>query len=156
MRLIFPASAPAGLANAGQRPALPPLQPSRILVVDDDPVLLRSLRNVLETDQHQVTVADGGRAGIEAFLTAERNGQRFAVVITDLGMPYVDGRQVAAAIKTASPATPVIMLTGWGRRMITENEMPEHIDRLLSKPPKIGELRMALAEVTAGSSQTTA
>src|SRR5258708_2366759 len=48
----------------------------------------------------------------------------FAVVITDLGMPEVDGRKVASTIKAASPLTPVIMLTGWGERLVAEGDVP--------------------------------
>ena len=43
--------------------------------------------------------------------------------MTDLGMPHVDGRQVAAAIKAMSPSTPVIMLTGWGQRLVAEGDI---------------------------------
>jgi CheY-like chemotaxis protein len=68
-------------------------------------------------------------------------------------MPYVDGRKVAAAVKSSSPATPVILLTGWGRRLIAENDVPSHVDRILSKPPRLVELRAALAELADGQSQ---
>jgi hypothetical protein len=64
----------------------------RILVVDDDPRILRSLRRVLEADSHEVTVADGGYAGIEAFEAASHRGEPFAVVLLDLGMPDTGGR----------------------------------------------------------------
>jgi CheY-like chemotaxis protein len=40
----------------------------------------------------------------------------FDGVITNLGMPHVDGRKVTASIGRASPGTPVILLTGWGQR----------------------------------------
>jgi CheY-like chemotaxis protein len=60
-------------------------------------------------------------------------------------MPYVDGRKVAAAVKAASPATPVILLTGWGERLVAENDIPPHVDRVLNKPPKLLQLRNALA-----------
>ena len=123
----------------------------RVLVIDDDPVLLRSLKDILEGDGHTVTTADGGQAGIDAFMKADGGTEKFAAVITDLGMPYIDGRRVAAAVKTASPATPVILLTGWGRRMEAENEIPENVDRLLSKPPKVLELRAALAALTSAA-----
>jgi CheY-like chemotaxis protein len=68
------------------------------------------------------------------------------VVITDLGMPSVDGRQVAGAIKAASPSTPVILLTGWGRRLAADGQTPPHVDCVLAKPPKLAELRTALYE----------
>jgi CheY-like chemotaxis protein len=61
-------------------------------------------------------------------------------------MPYVDGRKVAAAIKSLSSTTPIILLTGWGQRLMTEGDVPAHVDRVLSKPPKLRELRAALAE----------
>jgi ABC-type dipeptide/oligopeptide/nickel transport system permease component len=38
-------------------------------------------------------------------------------VITDFGMPYVNGRTVSSAVKTAAPATIVLLLTGWGQRL---------------------------------------
>ena len=68
-------------------------------------MLLTSLRETLVHDGHQVETANGGQAGIEAFLDALNAGKPFPVVITDLGMPHVDGRAVAAAIKAAAPAT---------------------------------------------------
>ncbi len=60
-------------------------------------------------------------------------------------MPYVDGSKVAATIKATLPATFVLMLTGWGRRLVVEGEMPPGVDVVLSKPPKITELRSTLA-----------
>jgi signal transduction histidine kinase/CheY-like chemotaxis protein len=117
----------------------------RLLLVDDDPLLLRSLCNTLETEGHVVVTANGGAAGIAAFHAASERGEAFAAVVTDLGMPNVDGRKVASAIKNASPTTPVIMLTGWGKRLTSEDDIPPHVDYLLSKPPKMRELREALA-----------
>jgi DNA-binding response OmpR family regulator len=123
------------------------VQRLRILLVDDDPLLSNSLRDILESDGHIVTVADGGQSGIDTFQAARQRGSPFSLVITDLGMPYVDGRKVAAAVKAVVPPTPVIMLTGWGRRMLSDNDVPPCVDRLLSKPPKLGELRTVFAEL---------
>jgi PAS domain S-box-containing protein len=119
--------------------------PRRILIVDDDPVILKSLHDTLAADGHTVATANGGQAGIEAFVAAKERGEAFPVVITDLGMPHVDGRKVSAAIKAAAPATLVLMLTGWGQRLTAEGDIPEHVDRVLNKPPKLRELREALA-----------
>jgi CheY-like chemotaxis protein len=77
-----------------------------------------------------------------------KSGNPFALVITDLGMPHVDGRRVAAAVKAASSSTPVILLTGWGQRLVAENDIPPHVNRVLNKPPRLSELRHALAELT--------
>jgi signal transduction histidine kinase/ActR/RegA family two-component response regulator/uncharacterized membrane protein affecting hemolysin expression len=147
MRIVFAASSPLFSATAQFPQLVKPHQRLRILIVDDDPLLIKALRDTLEADGHTVTAADGGQAGIDAFVAAEKQGTRFSVVITDLGMPYVDGRKVAATIKGKSPSTPVIMLTGWGQRLLDENDVPEHVDRVLSKPPRIHELRAVLADV---------
>lgn len=117
----------------------------RLLLVDDDPVLLKSLRDALETDGHTIVAATGGEEGIAAFRASVAAGKPFAAVITDLGMPYVDGRKVAAAIKDASASTPVILLTGWGQRLIAEDDIPSGVDRVLSKPPRLREIRETLA-----------
>jgi signal transduction histidine kinase/ActR/RegA family two-component response regulator len=147
VRLIFSAATPLAEIPPAAIPVHPP-RPLRILLVDDDPLLLKSLKDVLESEGHVVTPTDGGQRGIDEFFAAEKRGEPFAVVITDLGMPNIDGRTVAAAIKSAAPATPVILLTGWGHRLQSEGELPEHVDRVLSKPPRIAALRMALAELT--------
>jgi CheY-like chemotaxis protein len=64
-------------------------------------------------------------------------------------MPYVDGRKVASAIKQTSVRTPVILLTGWGQRFVGD-AAPEHVDHVLSKPPKLRELRQALVRAARG------
>ena len=147
VRLIFPA-APRATDETGMQLALGlPVRPMRILIVDDDPLIIESLRETLGGDRHHVTAAEGGEAGIEAFEAARSRGEPFELVITDLGMPYVDGRKVAAAIKASSPKTPVVLLTGWGQRLTAENQVPPHVDRVLNKPPRLRELRAALAEL---------
>ena len=148
IRLIFPMGAASALPPAPISPPQAPARCLRILVVDDDPALTESLRSTLEEDGHRVTVADGGQAGIDAFHGARQALAAFDIVITDLGMPYVDGRQVAASVRAATPDTPIIMLTGWGQRLQSDNEQTPHVDRLLSKPPRLKELRNALAELT--------
>jgi CheY-like chemotaxis protein len=120
-----------------------------ILLVDDDLILLNSLREVLELDGHTIIAMDGGQRGIEAFRESlQQDASPVSVVITDLGMPHVDGRAVARAVKLASPATPVILLTGWGERLLAEDRSLPNIDRVLGKPPRIRDLRNALAELT--------
>jgi signal transduction histidine kinase/ActR/RegA family two-component response regulator len=147
MRLIFAAASAATAETTRVMPALAASRPLRILLVDDDPMLIRSLQDSLQEDGHSITATHGGQAGIEAFTSALQAGEAFDLVITDLGMPYVDGRKVAAAIKALSPLTPVIMLTGWGQRLIAENEIPAHVDKVLSKPPRLQELRTAFLEL---------
>ena len=127
-----------------------PLPRLRLLLVDDDPVLLKALADALGADGHLVTTANDGRVGIDVF-EVEHGRTPFDLVVTDLGMPYIDGRQVAAAVKTLSPATPVILLTGWGQGLLSGAEVPPHIDLVLAKPPKLRELRAGLASLHRGA-----
>lgn len=132
----------------GQTPVAQPAtvtESLHILLIDDDPLVLESMRDALEKEGHRVTLADGGQAGIDAFRRAIDAGEPIPVVITDLGMPYVDGRAVSRAIKLAAPETRVVLLTGWGQRLAEDGDIPQHVDRVLSKPPRLRELREALA-----------
>ncbi|MGH8120391.1 MAG: ATP-binding protein, partial [Gammaproteobacteria bacterium] len=144
VRLIFPAV--ADLATVSEKPPAKTVPTGlRLLVVDDEPNVLMSLQHILETDGHSVVTANSGQNGIDTLLKAIKHEQPFDAVITDLGMPYIDGRRVAAAVKQAAPSTPVILLTGWGNRIVAENDIPPHVDYVLSKPPKLQELRDTLA-----------
>jgi PAS domain S-box-containing protein len=143
VRLGFAIAPPEPVVTSGSHK--PPVGPMRVLIVDDDPLLLKSLRDALESDGHEVTAANGGQSGINAFVESHAAGKPFPVVITDLGMPHVDGRKVASTVKASVPATIVLMLTGWGRRLVAEGEVPPGVDQVLSKPPKLNELRAALA-----------
>jgi CheY-like chemotaxis protein len=149
-RFVFPV--PTTSAEEASATVVPLAVPTRlrILVVDDDPLLIKSLRDTLEMDGHIVVTTTGGREGIEAFRSAQDREEPFAIVITDLGMPYVNGREVSAAIKGMSPSTPIILLTGWGQRLVAEGDVPPHVDLVLNKPPRLREIREALARLASG------
>jgi len=57
--------------------------------------------------------------------------------------------EVAATVRAVSPTVPIVMLTGWGQRLVADDEVPPHVDRVLNKPPRLAELREILAELTA-------
>jgi PAS domain S-box-containing protein len=147
VRLVFPVATVA-VADTVKTTILATPSQLRMLIIDDDPLLLESLRHTLQFEGHCVEAANDGAAGIDAFRTALQRNEPFAVVMTDLGMPYVDGRKVAQAVKELSPKTPVILLTGWGKRMQGDGDIPPHVDRMFGKPPKLSELRAALATLT--------
>lgn len=148
MRLFFPVrklevSQPADMIETDEPP--PPLY---ILCVDDEPALRILMREMLERDGHKLEMADGGQAGINAFRAALMRKAPFQVVLTDLGMPLVDGHAVARTVKTESPITPVIMLTGWGAFLKNDGEVPTQVDGVLAKPPRLKEIRSMLRRVT--------
>jgi signal transduction histidine kinase/FixJ family two-component response regulator len=146
-RLVFPVREAPRPDTRESAAATDPLPPLRILFVDDEPLLRELVKEILEHDGHSVELADGGQAGLDAFRAAKQSGEAFDVVVTDLGMPHLDGRQLAQILKSESPATPIIMMTGWGT-LIKGEELPSQVDSMLNKPPKIGELQEALRKAT--------
>jgi len=150
IRLIFPIQAHV---HAPAAPAPTPkaarVRPLRILCIDDEPMVRQLLDDCLKSFDHKVSVAASGKQGLELFREAMKQAQPFEVVITDLGMPEMDGHQVARAIKAELPRTPVIMLTGWGANMKEDGQTAPEVDALLSKPPRMQELNEVLARVTA-------
>ena len=81
------------------------------------------------------------------FRAAMLKKQPFQTVITDLGMPDIDGHQVARTIKAESPGTPVIMMTGWGSIMKEDGETAPDVDAVVGKPPRIQELNNLLLQL---------
>lgn len=147
MRLIFPLreTGPAGQVSPE---GVPSPRGLRLLVIDDDPLVRDGvLKLMLQKDDHEVSVADGGESGIAAFREACHHHAPFDVVLTDLGMPYVDGREVARSVKAESPQTPVILVTGWGGQLQAEGDIPAGVDAVLGKPIRMKDLRRVLAKV---------
>lgn len=119
----------------------PPLPSRRVLYIDDDPRLRVVIAEMLGRLGQQVDVAEGGEKGFEMF-----HANDYDVVVTDLGMPNVDGTMVTRIIKTTQSKKPVIMLTGWASG--PESQLPsEAPDVVLSKPVTIRQLREALEKV---------
>ena len=142
-RLIFPVREKLN-AFGKEEELIAPLGALKILCIDDEPLLRELVKEMLLRDGHEVEVSDGGQAGLDQFRSARENGKPFDVVITDLGMPYLDGRQVAKIVKQESPQTPVVMLTGWGALIREDGSTPEQVDVIISKPPRSRELREVL------------
>src|SRR5262249_42267920 len=146
MRIRFPVSEQMFTATVRMPRNPAPARRLHVLIIDDDVILLQSLQNTLEGEGHRVTPAEGGQAGIDTFHAALARREPSDVVITDLGMPYAAGRKVVENLRATSPAPPIILLTGWGARQLAEDDRPLAVDKLLSKPPRLRELREALAD----------
>jgi signal transduction histidine kinase/ActR/RegA family two-component response regulator len=148
IRLIFPVrQLPAAETKL---PAVPPApnRSLRILCVDDETDIRDMLQTCLGSFDHDVVAAENGRLGLELFANALKANQPFNVVITDLGMPTIDGLQVARGIKNTSPTTPVVMMTGWATEMKEKSENSSHVDAIVAKPCSMTELNTILQNLT--------
>src|SRR6185436_9746192 len=116
-----------------------PEQASRILLVDDDPRLLTVLSDTLQACGHSVTTAVKGEDALEMFDSAKHD-----VVITDLGMPRMNGWEVAERVKMRAPQTAVFLLTGWGEG-VTASDSSRFVDQVIAKPISADALLEQLA-----------
>jgi signal transduction histidine kinase/ActR/RegA family two-component response regulator len=148
-RLTFPIREKSSQTARGALPQVKPKRSLHILCIDDDAQVRQLLDDCLTHFNHRVMVASGGEHGMELFRTAMQKNQPYEVVITDLGMPKMDGHQVARTIKAESPNTPVIMMTGWGTIMKEEGETASEVDAVIGKPPRMNELNDLLLRITA-------
>ncbi|MFN8587863.1 MAG: ATP-binding protein [Candidatus Eisenbacteria bacterium] len=101
----------------------------RVLVVDDEQTVLEVLVDLLAAMGMQVTRAHGGPAGVEAL---QRDS--FDVVFTDLGMPDVNGWDLALTAKACAHPPDVVLVTGWGFQLEEEAAASRGVDLVLAKP----------------------
>ena len=127
--------------NEGVVEPVRPDQASHILLVDDDPRLLNVLSDMLQSFGHIVTTAARGEEALKVFDPTLHD-----VVITDLGMPRMNGWEVAGRVKARSPETPVFLLTGWGEH-VAAHEGSQFVDRVVAKPVSAEALMEQLAEL---------
>lgn len=83
---------------------------SAILVIDDDASVREVVREMLELEGHEVTIAENGSEAI-ALLA----GRRFDLVVTDLIMPEKEGIETITEIRRTDSRTPIIAISGGGR-----------------------------------------
>lgn len=139
-----------GDADAGQGDgSFIPLSPSlpvaaRLLVVDDDVAVRRALSMSLLREGFDVEMAASGADALVQFEAALAQARPFDAVMTDLGMPGMDGGELAARLRERHPGIPIILLTGWGAHFGRGAQRPPQVDVVLSKPPLMQELRDAL------------
>ena len=129
--------------NAPSRGSQPQSKPKRslhILCIDDDDLFRKIMSQCLTRFEHRVTVASGGKVGLELFRAATLDNQPYEVVITDLCMPDIDGNGVVRAIKTESPKTPVIMMTGYSTFMKNDGTAALSADAVVGKPARMQDL----------------
>ncbi|KPK28768.1 MAG: hypothetical protein AMJ61_01120 [Desulfobacterales bacterium SG8_35_2] len=110
-----------------QKPATPiHLQ---ILVIDDEPLVRSLLKQVLESRGHAVMEANNGQEGVRCF-----RDNNIDLVITDHGMPVMNGLDAAFRIKKKKPETPVLLITGWQTQTDAIFQKPSSIDEFITKP----------------------
>jgi len=81
----------------------------KVLVVDDDPAVRKSIDRVLTNKGYAVITAQNGEEALRKL-----NDEKYDLVYTDIRMPGIDGLEVAEQVKARKPWTPVVIITGYG------------------------------------------
>jgi CheY-like chemotaxis protein len=81
---------------------------ARILVVDDDPMVCMAIEVYLERHNFQVTIADGGEAGLRAL-----EGSTFDLMIVDIFMPHMRGFESIRIFHERAPTIPLVAMSGY-------------------------------------------
>lgn len=106
----------------------------RILVVDDNNVLLIVVSKMLSRLGYEVSSADSGENGLRIILK-----NRFDIVLSDYEMPGMDGVAFACSIKKNSPRTRVVIMTGAGKETVFSRKSAA-VDEVISKPFTLAEI----------------
>lgn len=118
---------------------------ARILAVDDDPVMLQLIREILAREKFRVTTVSGGQAGMKAF-----NRKAFDLVLLDIDMPDISGLEVLTHIRSHSRDVKVIMVTGLDDLEHGMRAMDSGANGYITKPFNaqdfVGEVKRVLEE----------
>ncbi|MEQ8877091.1 MAG: ATP-binding protein [Phycisphaerales bacterium] len=123
-----------------------PVEGLELLVVEDNPINLEVIRNMLKIDGHKVTEATDGKSGVDAAMA-----RRFDAILMDISMPVMDGPTATRHIREGGgPSSDVPILA------VSANVLPDAVEgfreagmnAFLGKPISLSALRQALASVT--------
>ncbi len=125
----------------------------RILVVDDEPKVAFFFQKHLEmiSDTHLVTSVNSGQEAL-----AEIQKHDYALMITDLRMPDINGLELIRRVRRISPQTQTILVTAYGSKNVWQKAEHLHVFRALSKPLKVDKLISAVREALAGNAANSA
>ena len=125
---------------------------ARIVVCEDDPVILKLLQLGLRDSGHELLVAADGVAGFELI---ER--ERPDAILTDVSMPRMSGLELADAVRARPDlaAIPIVFLSASVQRVQVEEGYRHGATIYVTKPVRAAELRNALTKVLTGPDHTS-
>lgn len=145
-RVVLPAANTSTIPVACEANAAPPLPRRRVLVVDDEPALLRSLSAILGSF-HDVVAVSSGREAVDVL----RDDGRFDAVLTDLMMAHFTGMDLYEVVRAARPGMErrIVFMTGGAFTADGRAFLAKVPNRCLEKPFEKEEVLAALGEIVA-------
>ena len=114
-----------------------------ILIVDDEPLVCRSVQLLLEAEGY---VVEQAKSAYEALAMYEPN--KFDMIFTDYLMPEMKGDKFAEAIKRISPRQPVVMITAFPEKLQSSDCPLGGVDSFICKPFDLNNLQTAIDRYT--------
>lgn len=123
---------------------------ARILIVDDEGSIRRTLREILEFEKYEVEEA---RDGMECLVKLKK--EKYDVILLDIKMPKMDGMEVLERLSVLAPDTPVIMISGHANIDTAVEAVKKGAFDFISKPPDLNRLLITLRNALDKSSLIT-
>ena len=117
------------------------MQKEKILVIDDEEVILELSMDVLTERQYEVKTASNGSDGTRLF-----DREKFDLLLTDIRMPDIDGIDVIRHVRSHNKEIPIIVITAHGTLDVAVDALRLGAQGFLLKPFTPGELRSAVAD----------
>lgn len=133
--------------NEGQKPSLPSapwLGSGKILLVEDEDQVRLTAQALLENFGFTVLAAVNGKEALELY---QRNATDITLVMTDLGMPVMDGYELLSELKKLNQELPIIVSSGYGDSEVISRIATDTIAGLISKPYSANQLQEVLKRV---------
>jgi DNA-binding NtrC family response regulator len=111
-----------------------------VLLVDDQVDVLNSLAVMVRALGYSVYAVEGGQAALEWLAD-----HRASAVLTDFGMPGMNGEALVKAITERHPDVPIVLLSGWSELTVTP--APPGVRQVLPKPLRMAQLRECLETI---------
>jgi len=115
-----------------------------ILLVDDNVIVLKTGKKILEKIGYSVTTAENGKEALEKF---SQSPEDFDLVILDIIMPEMSGEKAFYALRDIRPDIPVILATGYSADWKTREMLQHGVTSFLQKPYSLNELNVAISEI---------
>jgi PAS domain S-box-containing protein len=157
VKVYFPAASEAELAGAARPEEGAPngaglaLTGARVLVVEDEPAVRSLARRSLESMGVAVFEAENGREALEILARTDAQPQ---LVLTDVIMPGLNGRELAEAIAVRHPGLPVLFMSAYAEDDVARSLLPEqstYIQKPFAPDTLVAQVRAALAGVMPGA-----
>ena len=135
--IYFPRASTATQAAARRRRQRLPRGRENILVIDDEISVCEIARDMLSDLGYVVTFVHDGRAGLDFYRSRQAG---IDLVLLDVNMPHMGGRQAFEGLKTINPATRIILLTGYGKDSVEASSLLAEADGFIQKPFQVEDL----------------